>query len=246
MEGSFMNDERDNLKEKKAAPRIVGGLTGAWEKPYLIKTSGKLPKWVNSDHLTLLGIVGAVFIAAGYALTGYSKLWILLAQLGLYLNWFGDSLDGTLARVRHEERERYGYFIDHMVDAFVIVFVCMGLGISPLMDLRIALFIAIIYLLFNIYCHILTYVDCVFKISFGIIGPTEFRIIIFLVNIVLLFINPFVKYSLIGMQLTAFDIVGILLFIIFTIVLLVSTFSSGKKYNDMDVKARESRHEKEI
>ena len=241
-----MNDAKEHTHEKKAAPRIVGGLTGAWEKPYLMKTAAKLPKWVSSDHLTFLGIVGAILIAAGYALSGYSKLWILLAELGLYLNWFGDSLDGTTARVRHEERERYGYFIDHMVDSFVIVFVCMGVGISPLMDMRIALCIAIIYLLFNIYCHIVTYVDGVFKISFGIVGPTEFRIIIFLVNIVLLFIDPFIKYSIFGLQLTAFDIVGILLCVIFTIVLLISTASSGKKYNDMDVDARKSRHEKEI
>lgn len=241
-----MNDEKDHIKEKKAAPRIVGGLTGAWEKPFLIKTAGKLPKWVNSDHLTFLGIIGAVFIAVGYALTGYSKLWLLLVELGLYLNWFGDSLDGTVARVRHEERERYGYFIDHMVDSFVIVFTAIGVGISPLMDLRVALSIAILYLLFNIYCHIVTYVEGVFKISFGIIGPTEFRIIIFLVNIVLLFINPFVKYNIKGMQLTVFDIVGIILCIIFTIVLLVSTNSSAKKYNDMDVKARKNRYEKEV
>ena len=239
-----MNGEKKNATEKKAAPRIVGGLTGAWEKPYLIKTAGKLPKWVSSDHLTFLGIVGAVFVAAGYALTGYNKLWLLLCELGLYLNWFGDSLDGTLARVRHEERERYGYFIDHMVDSFVIVFTAIGVGVSPLMDLRIALCISIIYLLFNIYCHIVTYVDGVFKISFGIIGPTEFRIIIFLVNIVLLFIDPFIKYSILTFKLTAFDIVGMLLCIIFTIVLLISTANSSKKYNDLDVKARESRHEK--
>lgn len=241
-----MNDEKDRIEQKKAAPRIVGGLTGAWEKPYLIRTAQKLPRWVSSDHLTCLGIIGSIFIASGYALSGHSKLWILLSQLGLYLNWFGDSLDGTIARVRHEERERYGYFIDHMVDSFVFVFIAIGVGVSPLMDLRISLCIAIIFLLFNNYCHITTYIDGVFKISFGIVGPTEFRIIIFLVNIVLLFIDPFVKHSVFGMQLTVFDIVGILICVIFSIVLIATTVSSGKKYNDMDVKARESRHEKEI
>lgn len=194
-----------------------------------------MPPHINSDHLTVLGIIGAVLIGLGYFLCNRSSLYLIICEIGLFLNWFGDSLDGTLARIRHKERKHYGYFIDHMVDTFCIIIVALGLGSSPLIHMNIALLMCIVYLAYNVYVHIITFLDSVFKISFGIIGPTEIRIVIFIVNILLIFLPPS-QIQIWSFSLTIFDIVGIALCIIFTIVLIYSTLKDAARYNRLDTR----------
>jgi len=177
---------------KEKAERVIDTLTGPLEERILPRMAEALPGWVTPDLLTFLGIVAALVIAAGYALCSVSYWWIVLVNAGLVLHWYADSLDGTLARVRRIERERYGYFVDHICDAVAIFLVCLGLGVSPFMDLRTALFLAVGYFMMDVYVNIAAYTKREFKLSYGRCGPTEVRIFIFLANIAVVFWNPVV------------------------------------------------------
>lgn len=202
------------MPESHQAKRIIKTLTGPWEMRHLPQMAAALPKWVTPDHLTVLGILAALVIALGYTLTRYSPQWLWLSNFGLFLHWYADSLDGTLARVRHIERERYGYFVDHITDAFSVFIICLGLGASPLMDLRIAMLLAVGYLLLNIYAHVAAYTRDLFILSYAKIGPTEVRIFIFLANLVLMFWNPAVG-EIFNVSLTVVDLAGLVITIIF-------------------------------
>ncbi len=159
------------------------------EKRCLIWLAERAPRWINSDHLTLLGLA-ALFGA------GLSYWWARSNPAGLYaviacltLNWLGDSLDGTLARVRNRQRPRYGFYVDHVVDAFGAVFLLGGLALSGYMSERIALGLLIAYLMLSIEVYLATYALGTFHISFWKLGPTELRILLVVGNIALLF-NP--------------------------------------------------------
>ncbi|MBO8130782.1 MAG: CDP-alcohol phosphatidyltransferase family protein [Candidatus Marinimicrobia bacterium] len=205
------------MDNNKKAKRVIDTLTGPWERRVLPKMAAALPEWIKPDHLTILGIISGFIIAAGYILTLKSSWWLLLSNLGLLIHWYADSLDGTLARVRHQEREQYGYFVDHICDAFTTAVVTIGIGFSPLMKLEIALFITIGYLLLNIYAHVGSYTEGIFRISFNKIGPTEVRIGIALINFVLIGFNPTIKFGE-QLEMTVADLGGILISTIFIIV----------------------------
>ncbi|RKZ28100.1 hypothetical protein DRQ29_02450, partial [bacterium] len=185
-----------------------------------------LPKWVMPDHLTILGIVAAISIAVGYILTRFSIWWIWFANFGLLVHWFADSLDGTLARVRHTERENYGYFVDHICDAVTTFLVCFGLGASPLMDMRTGMYLAVGYFMLNIYVHIAAYSMGVFRLSYSRLGPTEVRILIIIANIIVIFWNP-VIYHIFGQPVRALDAVGILVGTGFLIVFAISVIKDA-------------------
>ncbi len=219
------------------AKRVIDTFTGPWERRNLPKLAAALPAWVNPDHLTLLGIVAAFVIAAGYILVRFSRAWLILSNLGLVLHWFADSLDGTLARVRHIERERYGYFVDHICDAWTVLVVCVSLGASPLMDMRVALFVAVGYFLMNIYVHIAAYSEGVFRLSYARMGPTEIRMLLFAVNIVLIFWNPVVTH-LRGAPLRALDIGGLAVAAGFIVIFVVSSIKDAIKLDRLDRKRR--------
>ncbi|MFC1683272.1 CDP-alcohol phosphatidyltransferase family protein [Candidatus Zixiibacteriota bacterium] len=221
------------MADDDKARRVIDTLTGPWEKKHLPQMAAALPGWVTSDHLTLLGILCSLLIAAGYALTRVSLWWLWLSNFGLFVHWYADSLDGTLARVRHRERERYGYLVDHICDAWTALVLCLGLGMSRMMDMRVALFLAATYLLLNIHVHIMAYVQKVFRISFGRFGPTEVRILIFIVNIALIFWNPRVtRYG--GDPITALDLFGLALAIVFVIIFAVSSIKDAIELDKLD------------
>jgi archaetidylinositol phosphate synthase len=178
------------METDKKAERVIQTLTGPWEKRVLPKMARALPLWVTSDHLTVLGIVAGFMIFAGFLLLRSSRWWIMLNNAGFVIHWWADSLDGTLARVRHRERERFGYFVDHICDAFTVALISIGLALSPLVHLGVGLSVALGYLLMNIYAHVEAYVDRVFKISYGRLGPTELRIVFMAVTTVVAFWNP--------------------------------------------------------
>lgn len=156
------------------------------EKRVLRAVAARLPRWINSDHLTLLGVLGSVAVGLGYALTTYDIGWLWLASAALVVNWFGDSLDGTLARVRQVERPRYGYYLDHLVDAFSTAVIGVGIGLSPFVRIEIALLLVVAYLALSINVYLETAVFGVFKLSYGRIGPTETRLILIALNLLLL------------------------------------------------------------
>src|SRR5688572_8291263 len=156
------------------------------EKKTLRWLAKRMPAWVNSDHLTLLGFAGMILTGVSYFLARFNPLFLLAAIVCLAINWFGDSLDGTLARVRNKQRPRYGFYVDHIVDAFGVIFLVAGLGLSGYMSPSIAMAFLIAYFLMNIEIYLATYTLGVFKLSYGIMGPTEFRVIICIGNLVLL------------------------------------------------------------
>ena len=146
----------------------------------------RMPSWVNSDHLTVLGFAGMILTGLSYYLAQYNPLFLLTAIVCLAINWFGDSLDGTVARLRNRQRPRYGFYVDHIVDAFGIAFVCLGLGLSGYMSPSIAMAFLIAYFLMNIEIYLATYTLGVFKLSYGVMGPTELRVIVSIGNLILL------------------------------------------------------------
>src|SRR3989440_7252589 len=144
--------------------------------------AARMPRSIRSNHLTALGMIGAAAAGIAYALTTYHPAWLWASSLMLVINWLGDSLDGTLARVRGTQRPKYGYYLDHVVDAFSTTVIGLGIGLSPYVYLGLALGIVIVYLAMSINVYLESTVFGVFKISYGRIGPTEVRLLLILLN----------------------------------------------------------------
>jgi phosphatidylglycerophosphate synthase len=157
-------------------------LLAAPERRLLRWIAARLPRAWMPDHLTAIGVLGAVLTAVGYALSPRQPGWLWLASGGLFVNWFGDSLDGTLARVRQIERPKYGYYIDHMVDAVNTAVIGAGVGLSPYVGLPIAMVLVILYLCLSINVYLESSVFGLFELGFGIFGPTEVRLLLVLAN----------------------------------------------------------------
>jgi archaetidylinositol phosphate synthase len=142
----------------------------------------RLPAWLKPDHLTALGVVAAAGIAAAYVLSNGNEAWLWAASGLLVVHWLGDSLDGTLARVRRSERPRYGYYLDHLVDAFATAAIGIGLGLSPYMLLAVGLAIVVAYLILSINTYLETHAFGVFTLGYGRLGPTEARLALIALN----------------------------------------------------------------
>ena len=173
------------MAETAKAKREMTFLLAEPERRALRWMAARVPGWLNPNHFTGLGVLGAIGTGIGYALSGRNPDWLWFASAMLVVNWFGDSLDGTLARVRKAERPKYGYYIDHVVDAFATAAIGIGLGLSPYVRLEIALFLVLVYLTLSINVYLESAVFGVFKIAYAGIGPTEARGILILANGVL-------------------------------------------------------------
>ena len=145
----------------------------------------RLPSRVKPDHLTALGVLASAGIAAAYVLSNGDRMWLWAASALLVVHWLGDSLDGTLARVRSSERPRYGYYLDHLVDAFATAAIGIGLGLSPHMLLAVGLVIVVAYLILSINTYLETQALGVFTLGYGRFGPTEARVMLIAVNTLL-------------------------------------------------------------
>ena len=152
------------------------------ERRVLQRLAARVPRSIRSNHLTVLGTIAAAGAGTAYALTNYSPRWLWVASLMLVGNWLGDSLDGTLARARGTQRPKYGYYLDHVVDAFSTTVIGLGIGLSPYVDLGIALGLVVVYLALSINVYLESTVFGVFKISYGRIGPTEVRLLLIALN----------------------------------------------------------------
>ncbi len=179
-----------------------------FERWALPRLASSFPRWVVPDHLTAVGVLGATVIAAAYILTTRDPHWLWLANLGLVIHWFGDSLDGTLARVRKIERPRYGFYLDHLTDAYSTTVIGLGLGFSPYMLLAVGLAIVIGYLVLSINVYLETHVFGTFRYGYGVLGPTEARVLLMALNLFALLIGP-LSFEALGVGLTAFDVLGI-------------------------------------
>src|ERR1700693_4031578 len=174
--------------EFKNAKRIQESVTSVVERRALLWLAAHLPSWVSSDQLTFLGFVAMFLAGCSYVLANWQPVGLLLATMFLALNWFGDSLDGTLARVRNRQRPRYGFYVDHMIDSFGALFLMAGLGLSSYVDWRIATGMLIAFLLLSIETYLASYTLGIFRLSFAKLGPTEIRILLGIANTVLFFL----------------------------------------------------------
>ena len=195
------------------------GLTGSLEKRILLWLAARMPAAVGSDHLTALGFAAMLGAGATYALSG-GRPWLLLAVNALLVvNWFGDSLDGTLARYRNRCRPRYGFYVDHVVDMFGALFLLGGLALSPWMSAWAAAAVLVAYFMLAIHVYLATYSLGVFKIAFGGLGGTELRLVLAAVNVLVFFI-PRVVVG--GATVLLLDVVGALVAVALTVMLLVA------------------------
>lgn len=176
----FINDINDHK-------RVNDILLGPLERPALKWLAAHMPGWVNPDICTVVGVFGAVLILVSYALTNLDANFLWLASLGFVINWFGDSLDGTLARYRKIERPVYGFFVDHVTDAASEVLIFLGLGLTPHVNFAVASLTLIAYLLLSVFVYVRTCVVGEFKISYGKLGPTEIRVLAILLNTAMYF-----------------------------------------------------------
>lgn len=182
--------------------RVNDILLGPLERPALRWLAAHMPARVTPDTLTAIGVLGALVTAAGYILSNIDRNFLWLASFGLLVNWFGDSLDGTLARYRQIERPRYGFYIDHTSDTFCQAVVFLGLGLSPYVSFNVACLALIAFLMLSILVHVRTSVAGEFKISYGKLGPTEMRAFAVLLNTAMYFIGlKSVAWSLANNQL---------------------------------------------
>ena len=168
------------------ASRAQESLLAPLEKKCLIWLARHTPRWINSDHLTALGLAALAGAGLSYWYSRWSRRGLLLVILCLALNWLGDSLDGTLARVRNQQRPRYGFYIDHVVDAFGTFFLLAGIALSGYMSERIAAGLLIAYFMLSIEVYLATYTLGTFHLSFWKFSPTELRILLMIGNLALL------------------------------------------------------------
>ena len=202
--------------------RIIGTLTGPLERRVLQWLAARLPAWVMPDHLTALSLAASALIAVSYLLAARQPGFLWLACLGFVINWFGDSLDGTLARFRKIERPRYGFFVDHSVDAAGEAMVFFSLGLSSYVRFEIAAVALVGYLLLSIYTTLSTYAVGEFKISYAYLGPTEVRLLGILSSI-WVFYQPGRFIHLLGGAFTFFELIVLGLTLLFYAAFVFST-----------------------
>jgi len=174
----------------KNATRVQVSFVTAAEKRVLAWFAARMPAWVNSDHLTVLGFAAQIMVGVSYALARYNRQWLLWAILFLAVNWFGDSLDGTLARFRSRQRPRYGFYVDHVIDAIGSTALMVGLALSGYMSPIVAMGLLVAFLLLAIETYLATYTVGKFHLSFFNLGPTEIRIILAIGNVALYVRGP--------------------------------------------------------
>ncbi len=193
---------------KTADVRVNDIFFAPLERPALQWLCKHMPAWMTPDILTVIGVVGGLIVAGGYWWSNANKNFLWVVDFGFLVNWFGDSLDGSLARYRGIERFKYGYFLDHTVDTMTQTMVCLGLGVSPFVHFNYALLALVGYLHLGILTYINTAISGVFKISYGKIGPTEIRVILIGLNAMFYFAsNPMIHVG--GFSISFFDAIAL-------------------------------------
>ncbi len=194
-----------NEKSFRPANRVNRALTASIEKRALLWMAHRAPHWLTSDQLTALGFIAQLGAGVFYALSRWNRHALLLVILCIALNWLGDSLDGTLARVRYHERPRYGFYVDHMADVLGSAALMCGLGFSGFVHWQTALAMLIAFLILASESYLATYTLSRFQLSQGLFGPTELRILLVIGNLTLLR-NPYCR--ILGHRILLFDVGG--------------------------------------
>ncbi len=202
------------------ATRLQESLVAPAEKQILIWLAERTPAWINSDHLTLLGFVSQCFVGICYALSRLNADMLIVGVACIALNWLGDSLDGTLARIRNRQRPRYGFYVDHISDTIAAFFLIAGLALSGYVHPVIAFGMLIAFLMLSIESYLATYTLGKFRLSYWIFGPTEIRILLAVGNLALLR-NPTV--GLFNRRVLLFDLGGLIAILGMSTMLIIST-----------------------
>ena len=175
------------MRDIKDHKRVNDILLGPLERPALQWLAAHMPAWATPDMMTITGIIGAIIITMGYLLSQIHPAFLWLATLGFIINWVGDSLDGTLARYRHIERPKFGFYIDHVTDVLTEIIIILGLGLSPYIKFTVAAMCCIAYIAMSVLVYVRMNVMGEFKISYGKLGPTEVRVIAIGLNTAMFF-----------------------------------------------------------
>lgn len=193
--------------------------------------ASRMPRFINSDHLSLLGFVAMFAAGVFYALSRPYPLMLHLVNVCIFLNWFGDSLDGTLARYRDRQRPRYGFYVDHIIDTFGTMFIIFGMALSGYMSERVAAALLIVFLMLAINSYLAAYALGVFKISHWKMGPTEMRIILMIGNAYLLY-RPHTRIH--GKVYLLYDVGGLCAIIGMASMLVVSSIVNTYKLYQLE------------
>jgi phosphatidylglycerophosphate synthase len=213
-------------RQFRDAKRVLTSILAPAEKRTLLWLAARMPRAINSDHLTLLALVAMALAGLSYWLARHApEVGLPLVILCLAINWFGDSLDGTLARVRDQQRPRYGFYVDHVVDMFGIAFLVGGMALSGYMQPYVALGLLVAYFMLSAEIYLATHSVGVFRMSFFKVGPTELRILLSIGNLVLL-VHPMA--TIFGHQYRLFDVGGMVAIAGILVTLVVSAVTNTR------------------
>jgi phosphatidylglycerophosphate synthase len=222
----LLHQVKSGSRDAASAQRRQESLTAHIEEKVLLWMAERTPLRINSDHLTLLGFGAQVLAGANYALYPWNKFALLAVIAALALNWLGDSLDGTLARYRQQQRPRYGFYVDHMVDSIGSLALMAGLALSGLMHPYLAIGLLVAFLLLSIQSYLAAHVLGEFRLSFWRCGPTELRMLLVVGNVVLFF-RPVVH--ILGGAYRLFDVSGLIALLGLGVTLIVWTAQNTYK-----------------
>ena len=220
---------------KEKSERIQTSFLNSAEKKARVWLAGRQPKWMTSDILTYIGVFGSVLFTVGCFLANSNVFYLWMASLGLVIHWYGDSMDGTLARVRNTQRPVYGFFIDHTLDVVTTALIFIGVGCSPMFRMDVALFAFSGYLGLSIYTYIGMILKDEFRLTYGKLGPTEFRLLLILMCILYMY-TPWSQYTyeIGGMQFGLFDILGGIITTILYLIYLIQFVKDRRYFAEKD------------
>ena len=217
--------------EFKDATRQQQSIVAPLERRALHALARRMPAWVTPDHLTLLGLLAMALAGLCYYFSRWNPNWLHVVNFWILVNWFGDSLDGTLARFRNKQRPRYGFYVDHIVDAFGTLFLVGGMALSGYMSDRIAAAVLIAYFMLSINVYLATYTIGEFKLSFWKFSPTELRILLVIGNLALF---RFARVEVLGESYRLFDVGGVIGIFGMMVILVISTIRNTRKLYNLE------------
>jgi phosphatidylglycerophosphate synthase len=226
----------DGRKKGVEAEREPNFLFARFERRFLPWAARRLPRWVLPDDLTALGVLAALGVCAAYQLSNQGNGWLWAASGLLVLQWVGDSLDGTLARVRGIQRPKYGYYLDHMVDAIATAAIGLGLGLSPFMLLSIGALIVVGYLILSINVYLESMAFGRFRLGYGLLGPTEIRVVLILLNTALA-LSLGLGFRLLELNLTIYDVIGLGIVTVMLALLTLRVFGNLRQLSEEEPSA---------
>jgi len=229
----------------KQSVRIQTSFLNGVEKKALLWLAERQPKWVDPDILTFIGFFGALVIAAGYILSNNNVNFLWLASLGFVINWYGDSLDGTLARFRKQQRPVYGFYLDHTIDAVNETIMFMGVGLSPFLRFDLSCVLLAIYLMLTLNVSMNAHLKGEFRLTYAKLGPTEFRLLCIIANAVLVFVKPMKTWMLelswlrAPIELHALDWLGIFVLVVLAVIYIMTIVQDARYYAKIDPRHKE-------